>query len=181
MKNWNALNFPLKKGALDRDIAALVESDYTLKVVVIHDDEGTRALASEVLERTATSVGADSFRCAFWSMGDVLDFGILEHAVQAAVAADVIIVAVRESVEAPPGLCAWIDVWLPRRSKDCGALLALLGVPEELPIGSGPTRDYLRAVAKRANLDFLAGDQMLPGTYPSAVGETPAVPRTGEF
>jgi hypothetical protein len=138
------------------------ESVYSLKVAVVHHDEVTRDFAVAALGRAAATVGMDSFCCTWWSVADLSEAHVLDHAVRATVAADVIVVSVRAQSELPVGLCVWTDFWLSRRPQGNGALLALIGVPEESPHTAAPTRDYLQKVAERAQLDFLSTDRPLP-------------------
>lgn len=94
-------NFSPEEGLLARAVAASNETDYGLKIAVIHHDEAMGALASLALGRAAQSVGLRSFHCAKWSIASLLDSRVLVHAVQAAVVADVIVVSVRAKGEPP--------------------------------------------------------------------------------
>jgi hypothetical protein len=156
MSALRLLNDSPEEDLLARAIADSNETDYGLKVAVIHHDEAMGALASMALGRAAHSVGVHSFHCAKWRIDSLLDSHVLVRAVQAAVAADVIAVSVRAQGEPPAGLCVWIDSWLPRRPRGNGALLAFIGFPGESPSASAQMQDYLRAVARRARLDFVA-------------------------
>jgi len=164
MSALRLLNSSLEEGLLARAIAASDETDYGLKVAVIHHDEAMGALASLALGRAAQSVGLQSFHCTKWSIVSLLDSRVLVRAVQAAVGADVIVVSVRAQGEPPAGLCVWIDSWLPRRPRGNGALLAFIGVCEESPLAPAQMQDYLRAVARRARLEFVA--QHTTGLFP---------------
>jgi hypothetical protein len=169
MKATRILHSARKEGLSAGGVAASDESDYKLKVAVMHHDEPTRALAGLVLQRAAQSVDMRSFHCAWWSMDELLDSRVLDQAVQSAVEADLIVVSVRVPGELPAGLCVWIDFWLPRRPQGSGALMALIGGQEEPCFDSAPARDYLRAVARRAHLDYLEHESPLPTIGPSAL------------
>jgi len=55
----------------------------------------------------------------------------------------------------------WVDAWLPRRHSTQGALVALIGFVEQTGGSSAHAEDYLRAVASRAQMDFLLRDRKL--------------------
>ena len=173
-------NFSPEEGLLARAVAASNETDYGLKIAVIHHDEAMGALASLALGRAAQSVGLRSFHCAKWSIASLLDSRVLVHAVQAAVVADVIVVSVRAKGE-PAGLCVWIDSWLPRRPPGNGALLAFIGVPGKSPPASAQMQDYLRAVARRARLEFVArhATRLFPEREPDTHATFVEEPSTG--
>jgi len=76
-------------------------------------------------------------------------------AVRAALVADLIVVSVHAADELPLGLYVWIDAWLPRRTSREGALTALIGADEPQDPQSSRTREYLQAVARKAQLDFI--------------------------
>ena len=87
---------------------------------------------------------------------------ILLAAVRAALQADVIVVSVHAADELPLDLYVWIDVWLPRRSARMGALVALIGVPGKPASQAVRTQEYLQAVARRAELDFMTHERLVP-------------------
>ena len=76
-------------------------------------------------------------------------------AVRAALVADLIVVLVHAADELPLGFYVWIDAWLPRRTSREGALTALIGADEPQDPQSSRTREYLQAVARKAQLDFV--------------------------
>ena len=76
-------------------------------------------------------------------------------AVRAALVADLIVVLVHAADELPLGLYVWIDAWLPRRTSREGALTALIGADEPQDPQSSRTHEYLQAVARKAQLDFI--------------------------
>ncbi|MGO8700419.1 MAG: hypothetical protein ACLQVY_22240 [Limisphaerales bacterium] len=171
MKDLDLSDSSLEESLSNRNVATFDDSDYSLKVTVIYHDEFTRALASQALDRTAQSAGMDTFRCSWWSVANLLNFQVLDDAARAAIAADIIVVAVRAPGELPPGLCAWIDSWLPRRRQGGGVLLAIIGVPEESLSASAEARKFLGAVAHYAQLDFLVQVRLLPSVCPGALTE----------
>jgi hypothetical protein len=91
----------------------------------------------------------------------------LLEAVRAALAADVIVISVYAADELPLNLYAWVAAWLPRRSSRMGALAALVGIAE--PPDSPPVRtiEYLQAVARKAQLDFIPQQLKRPVASPA--------------
>jgi hypothetical protein len=106
--------------------------------------------------RLATQlVGEEHIRNLWYDVHCLDDAGILLDAVRAALVADVIVVSVHAADELPLGLYVWIDAWLPRRASREGALTALIGAEEPEDFRSIHTREYLQAVARKAQLDFI--------------------------
>jgi len=54
------------------------------------------------------------------------------------------------------------QVGLPRRASRVGALAAVIGVAEPLEPQSVRTREYLEAVARKAQLDFIPQERKRP-------------------
>jgi len=111
----------------------------------------------------ATQLAGEKRVQNLWYNADSLrDTGILLEAVRAAVAADVIVISVYAADELPLELCVWIEAWLPRRLSRVGALAALIGVADPLDSPSVRTLEYLQAVARKAELDFIPQERKRP-------------------
>ena len=106
--------------------------------------------------------GGENVQNTWHSIHSLNDPEVLLEAAHAALAADVIVIAIHAADELPPELCAWIDVWLPRRLARVGALAALIGVAGEPATEAVRTQEYLQAVARRGLLDFLPHERKLP-------------------
>ena len=141
---------------------ASAEGEHVLNVTMVYQDRTAREWATEMWGRVTQLVGKENISAASWSISDLARPGILVEAVRSAVRADVIVVAVSDAKELPPDLCAWIDVWLPRRVRGTGALVALIGLPEEPDHQAFSTQDYLRAVADNGGLDFFPQERVQP-------------------
>jgi hypothetical protein len=74
-------------------------------------------------------------------------------------------ISVYAADELPLQLYVWIDAWLPRRLSRAGALTAVIGVAEPLDSQSVRTHEYLQAVARRAQLDFIPQERKRPGVW----------------
>lgn len=147
--------------ALDAEASERPQADFKLKVVAAYEEPAMRTWAERVIARLGYLVGEECIQSSWWSVADFSRLEAFAAAVHAASVADVIIVAVQPTEELPPELCAWIDVWLPRRRVPAGALVALLGVGAPVPSGALAARDYLRAVARKGELDYLPHEQIL--------------------
>ena len=113
--------------------------------------------------RQATQLaGGERVQNTWYNANSLSDPGILLDAVRAAVAADVIVISVYAADELPLDLYVWIEAWLPRRLSRRGALAALVGVAEPLDSPSVRTLEYLQAVARKAQLDFIPQQRKRP-------------------
>jgi len=148
---------------LDGGPASVRESDYVLNIAGVHEDALTRDWGAGVAAQASQFVRDCPVRSSWWEIGGLRDPRVLEDAVHAAAAADMLIVSVRAAHELPFGLCAWICAWLPRRLPLPGSLVALIGAPEQ-PGGKASCRlpRYLQAAARSGQLGFLLREQELP-------------------
>lgn len=159
-------NDVLKMSPSDRIIpwikAAVSPAENPLKVAVVFQDALTRSWVSELCERARQLLGTDTVRCTGWKLSDLGKSVVFADAVLDALQADVIVVSIHSAAELPDDLCVWIEAWLPHRSPQAGALVALLGVPETPFALSSLAQQHLRAVARRGGLDLLLEERNLP-------------------
>ena len=144
-------------------------SGYEFKIAVVYQDTLAQDWAIQMCRPVRQKFGGENVQNTWHSVCSLSDPETLVEAAQAALAADVIVVAVHAADELPPELCAWIDVWLPRRLARVGALAALIGVAGEPAPGAIRTQEYLQAVARRGSLDFLPHERKLPAETGLAV------------
>jgi hypothetical protein len=137
-----------------------------LNLVVVCEEGGGECRASLLCEQAARLLDGHCLRVAFWSLSDLDDSDILSDAVQAAVEADVIAVAVDDREPVPVHLRVWIDLWLSRRGQCPGALVALIDPSGEAGDRLARARDYLDAVARRGGLDFFVRGRSQSGELP---------------
>ena len=117
----------------------------------------------QTCHRATKLAGEERIQNTWYHASSLSDPGTLLEAVCAALAADVIVIAVYAMEELPLDLYVWIDAWLPRRASRVGALAAVIGVAEPLEPQSVRTREYLEAVARKAQLDFIPQERRRPG------------------
>ena len=77
-----------------------------------------------------------------------------------AAAADLVIVSVHHAETLPTEVKSWIELWLKQRGRRPAVLLALFDPPY---LGtSSSIQAYLREVARRGNMEFLARSEEKP-------------------
>ena len=77
-----------------------------------------------------------------------------------AAATDLVIVSVHHAETLPDEVKSWIDLWLKHKRSHPAVLLALF---DPLHLGtSGSIQVYLREVARRGNMEFLARSEEKP-------------------
>ena len=133
-----------------------------LNVATVYQDPLTRHWAVELWDRVGQLISSEGLSCRSWKISALTDPGIFDQAVQAAAAADVLVVSVRDAGEWPTSLNSWIDAWQPKRGGRAGALVALIGVPCWPDAKCGSAHRYLETVARESGLDFLPRERKLP-------------------
>lgn len=90
-----------------------------------------------------------------WKFNTLQMPALAASAADDAVAANMIILAVREQNGVSHAVRKWIETWLVRRAGAEGTLLLLLEPAPNAPAADSPTRTYLREVGQRGNLTTL--------------------------
>ena len=139
----------------DEATAAPTESEYALNIVGVYQDSVTQSWGVPMCRLAMQLAGEDHVRNTWYDVHSLDDIETLLEAVRAALVADVIVISVYAAEELPLGLYVWIDAWLPRRTSREGALTALIGADQPQDLPSFRTCDYLQAVARKAQLDFI--------------------------
>lgn len=138
------------------------ESVYALKIAGVYQDSITREWARQMCHPVTQVIGEEWVRNTWYRVNDLCDTGILLDAVQTALRADVIVVSIHAADELPVELYTWIDAWLPRRPPRVSALTAVIGVTGRPGIQAVRTEEYLHAVARRGQLEFVPFQRTLP-------------------
>ena len=125
----------------------------TLSVVIVYEDQATRDRAMATCDYLVKRHWSDfEFDFSWWKFAYLRDSAIAAAAASAASEANMIIFSAQLGKELPPVVRGWVEKWASRREKDRGALVALIGTPED---ALTPTHYYLRNVAVRSHMDFL--------------------------
>lgn len=146
-----AIEYPTAPDA--KDGGAQAES--CLNITVLYRDGPSHEWAMEKCRRAAQLVGPSHLHTTWWQLGFLAHPKVAEEALQHAVLADIIIVALHATEEMPTALVRWFETLLSRRPQGEGALVALVGMPAAPEPRHLAWLDYLRQVASRAGLDFL--------------------------
>jgi len=141
---------PTDKGSIAPD-----ESPYTLNITGVYQDNVTRDWAMQTCRQATQLAAVERVQNKLYNAHSLSDPGILLEAVRATLRADVIVVSVYAAEELPLDLYVWFDAWLPRRRSRTGVLVALIAVAEPRGSQSVRTHEYLQAVARRGELDFM--------------------------
>jgi hypothetical protein len=141
---------PTDTGSIAQD-----ESAYTLNITGVYQDNVTRDWAMQTCLQATKLATVERVQNKLYNVNSLSDPEILQEAVHATLRADVIVVSVYAAEELPLDLYVWFDAWLPRRRSRVGALAALIGVAEPRGTQSVRTHEYLQAVARRGELDFM--------------------------
>jgi hypothetical protein len=135
---------------------------YALNLTVVYEDALTREWAMGVHDRVAQITGPESVHSTWWNISDLGEPGVLAGAVSTAIRADVVVVAIRATEGLPLPFYVWVREWLPNRVPAAGALVALLPMTPSPDCRAGRVKQYLEAVAKQCNLEFLLEERPLP-------------------
>lgn len=137
-------------------------TNFAFRIAGIYEDILTQNWAMQMCQPLRQKFGKESIQHTWHDVHSLGDHQFLMQAVRAALAADVIVIAVQAAEELPPELCAWIDVWLPRRHARVGALATFVGVAGQPDTQAVRTQNYLEAVARRGELDFVPHERRFP-------------------
>jgi hypothetical protein len=148
------------------------ENRYVLKFAAIHADCLPWEWTTHLYRRAVRLVGQHAVHIDCWTVEALNQPPALQHAVEAAIEADILVVAVCASRELPLNLYRWLDSWLPNRPHRTGALAAILGVPPQPSEYPARIREYLHDVARLADLDFLPQERPLPLENSGVAGES---------
>ena len=141
---------PTDEGSIAPD-----ESPYTLNITGVYQDNVTRDWAMQTCRQATQLAAVERVQNKLYHAHSLSDPKILLEAVRATLRADVIVVSVYAAEELPLDLYVWFDAWLPRRRSRTGVLVALIAVAEPRGSQSVRTHEYLQAVARRGELDFM--------------------------
>jgi len=127
------------------------------EVAVVYEDTATRDRAVLLCDHLVNNLWEDlDFELSWWKFDYLREPLIVAEATEAAIRADLVIFSAHAARELPPAVESWIETWTVRRDNPEGALVALIGMGSDLLKGVCPIHVYLREVAQRARMDYLA-------------------------
>jgi hypothetical protein len=131
-------------------------SEEKLSGVVIYEDKTTRDRAIQLCDSLVRNLWSDlSLEFTWWKFDYLRDAEISRIAVEAATHADVVLFSAHARRQLPSAVESWIESWVQRREKRPAVLVALIGLATDQFKGLSPIHIYLRAVAERAQMDYL--------------------------
>jgi hypothetical protein len=95
-----------------------------------------------------------------WLLTELRTTDLRAIAAKEAAAAELVIISVHHAETLPNEVKSWIELWLKQKGKRSEVLLALFDPPYRGT--SSSIQAYLRAVAERGNMEFLARSEETP-------------------
>ena len=133
-----------------------------LSVLIVYEDHATRDRAMSTRDSLVRKHWADfEFNFSWWKFAYLRDSAIAAAAASAAASANVVIFSAHVGKELPPVVKSWVEKWASKREGQKGALVALIGTPEDVMT---PTHYYLRNVAVRTKMDYLPPAANVPSS-----------------
>jgi len=144
--------------------------------VVLYEDRQTRDRVLDVSQHMATQVGDEvQLRFSWWRFDFLADPDLAQQAASAAATADMLLVAAHPGRGLPLIFTQWVETWLPKRGAQESILVALIG--SEHDSQDDAATQYLRVIATRARMDYLA-KPLLPTASAPSVSSTAVAQRT---
>ena len=147
----------------DLDLAPspfLLPGRLALETVVVYEDFATachaRRASAEWLQQAGRQVKISH---TMWKFNLLQNHKLKEMAADDAAAADLVIIAAQEDKDLPDEVKSWINLWMERPLGRGAILLVVAERPGEHHESAGPACAYLRQVAQRGNLDFIAAGE----------------------
>ncbi len=141
---------------------AATATENSLSIMVVYQDSVTHGWAMQKCRRAMQLVGREYVHCRWWQLDLLSHPQVLQEAIMDAAQADILIVAVYATAQVPPALSEWCEGILAHRNHQEGALVALLGLPEQANSRHCELADYLKTSAAKAGLDFLPQEFKVP-------------------
>lgn len=130
-------------------------ADPALRVAVLYEDQRAGQRAKELCDRLAVRLHyAVRFYHHLWRFDLLAQPGWSDKAAEHVTEADVVIIAGHTASTLPPFLSDYLERWLPRKNSQTSALVALFDARDSTPADPAPLREYLRALAALAGMDF---------------------------
>ena len=131
------------------------EPKFPFDLVIAYEDEGTRARAFALCDHLVRELRDDhDTRQSWWKFSFLYDPRLLEHATEAALTANMIIVSLNNGKELPFIARTWIEGWLRQKNGHDSALVALVDNTPSSRCSDCPMLRYLNGVAHKAGMDF---------------------------
>jgi len=131
------------------------EPKFPFDLVVTYENEATRSRAFALCDHLVRELRDDhDLRQSWWKFSFLYDPRLLEHATEAALTANMIIVSLNHEKELPFIARTWIEGWLTQKKGHDSALVALVDNTPSSRCSDCPMLRYLNSVARKAGMDF---------------------------
>jgi hypothetical protein len=132
-------------------------------VVVLYEDRETRDRVLDVSRHMEAQMGDEiELKFLWWRFDFLENPRLAEQAAQAAILADMLLVSASPGRGLPVTFTQWVETWLPRRGYRESVLVAL--IDPEHDSANDTASEYLRGIALRARMDFLAKPLLFAST-----------------
>jgi hypothetical protein len=146
----------------------------TFRVVIVYEDFRTARQAQQACDFLAANLTHEwQVTSQMWKFDLLRIPELRELAAEDALLANLIIVSCNGDGELPADVRTWIEMWL-GHDADAVALVALLDCPPGQAERAQVTQGYLKRVAQRAHMEFIAWPQALPKVQNVVVERAPA-------
>lgn len=144
------------------------EPKFPFDLVVAYEDELTHGRAIALYNTLLNNLRDDhDVRYSWWKFHFLYDPALLDRAIDAAIEADMIIVALRDAKEPPWIARNWIEKWLKGKDGHDSALVALVeGTPSDR-VEESLMFGYLNGVALQAEMNFFP--RVFPATLSNVI------------
>jgi hypothetical protein len=140
-----------------------------LDLVVAYEDSFTRDRALQLYDQICKQLLDEyDFQCSWWKLEYLQSRTLFEQAADAATSANMVILSLRAGEEIPSLAAEWIDSWVPRKEQRKSALVVLIAEGDARANGSSGVQNSLRAVARKAGMDFFFHMPQCPSDKTSA-------------
>ena len=127
----------------------------------VHEDSATGARAEEFCQTLSRSLDRScELTKEMWLLTELRTADLRAIAAKEAAAAELVIISVHHAETLPNEVKSWIELWLKQKGRRSIVLLALFDPPYRGT--SSSIQAYLRAVAERGNMEFLARSEETP-------------------
>jgi hypothetical protein len=134
-------------------------------VLVLYEDRQTRDRVLASSRHLELQLGKEEdveLQFTWWKFSFLREPDLAEQAASSAMLADMLIISARAGRGLPLEFTTWVESWLPRRERRESVLVALIGSDHDSMEAVVAASEYLRGIAARAGMDYLARPLLRP-------------------
>jgi hypothetical protein len=142
------------------------KSPLLFNVVVAYEDFTTANQARKVFARWLQQARTQVEIChTMWKFSLLQNQKLKEMAARDAAAAEIVMIATQEDRDLPEEVKSWIALWLEQRGAQNAVLIVVSRRLNDQGEGLGSIRPYLREVAQRGKMEFIAASERWPDAH----------------